>query len=635
MITVILVIGILISIASCMTIKFKFKQENSILITMLSIGIFLYVLGLVNLMKIGIYIIIVISILGLAYIIYSLIKKKIKIQEIFTLGTILYIITLVIISILLKNAVYTEWDEFSHWGSNLKAMVSYDILWSSNLYDGVHVVYPPLAGIIEYFFCKINGGFSESISYIAINTFIITLLLPIMQNLKYKIKDFIKGILAIFSVFCLIYIFGFKLCSIYIDLLLAALFAIGMFLAFRQKDEKDEKQNKQDKISIFLILISLVILKDTGLLLAGIILMQLTFNKVIMPAIKNKKIDKELVKKFVIIIGILFVILGTYFTWKIYCKSNDRVLDYRHDTNSIAQINISDFIKAVLQVNCPEGKLEDISISFYDRLSNGGLTQGFRFGTAIGFLVVLDIIGIILYITRKDNKEEKSRILTLWISMNIGFVLYCLLLMATFMFAFTEQEGRALASYERYMSTFFIAWTFMVIGVILNLKKENLKYILIAALICLYGSNMNTLINPVSVGSSPVNQEVTNEASIILENVKNEEKVYLIYQRDIGLRFHQLRYCISPIRTNLVCEWSLGPAAYEKDIWNYDITLEEFKKKLIDENFSYVFVANSDKFLIEGYSKIFEEDVDINNLDNKLFKVEKINENDVVLKLYK
>jgi hypothetical protein len=617
---------IILSISSCLTVKFKFKQENSILITFLSTGILLYILGLFNIMKFGIYLIQILTVLGIVYLIYASYKKQFKLNEIFTLGTLLYILALLVVSALVKDTYYTAWDEFSHWGSNLKAMVAYDVLWSSNLYDGVHVVYPPLAGIIEYFICKLNGGFSEAISYFAVDTFVITLLLPMLRNLKYTLKDIAKAILAMFSVFCLIFIFGFKLTSIYIDLILAMLFAIGIYISFKN-------ENIEDKILIPIILISLVILKDTGLVLSGIILVQLGINYVLYPIIKNKKITKEIIKKFLMLIVILIVILAIYGTWKLYCSSNGKVLDYRHDTNSIAEFNIKDFIKAVIHIRCPEGKLLDISNSFYSALNSTSLVSNYPFRSAIQILIVLDIIGIVIYSVTKE-KEDKRKILVLCITMNIGFILYCLLLMATYMFAFTEQEGRGLASYERYMPTYFIAWVTVIIAIIINMKKNSLKSMLIVALVCLYGMNIGTFLWPVSKGYTTMSQEIQNEGEIILNNVELSNKVYIIYQQSNGYEFHQLRYCISPVKTNLVCEWSLGEPTYEGFIWNYDISLEEFEQKLIDEEFDYVFVARSDENLTSKYGEIFAEDVDLEDLDNKLFKVEKIDDNNVVLTSY-
>ena len=192
---------ILIIIASAITTKWKFKQENSILLTFLSTGIFTYVLGLINLMKFSIYIILALTVISIIYLIYAFIKKKVKVKEIITPGTIIYFITIFIVTWFVKGTFYTEWDEFSHWGSNLKAMVSYDLLWSNQIYDGVHVVYPPFAGIIEYIVCKLNGGFAEDVSYVGITFFVITLLMPFLTNLKYNWKDFLKGFLIIFAVY--------------------------------------------------------------------------------------------------------------------------------------------------------------------------------------------------------------------------------------------------------------------------------------------------------------------------------------------------------------------------------------------------------------------------------------------------
>ena len=282
---------IYISIATCITQRFKFKQESSVTIVFLSSALLLYIAGLFNLMKFAVYLIYLFAIISFVYIIYCIIKKKIKIREIFTPGIIMYIFVIMIMAFIVKDTYYYEWDEFSHWGANLKAMVEYDVFWSNKIYDGVHVVYTPIAGIIEYFFCKINGGFAEDVSYMAINTFIITLLLPIIKGQKHNLKSYIKLILFWFMFYCSIKLCNFQLTSIYIDMLLGILFALGMVLAYRL-------DGKEDKINLILTLIMMPLLKDTGLLLLGIILMQLFFNKVTLKIIEERKITKQHFKIF-------------------------------------------------------------------------------------------------------------------------------------------------------------------------------------------------------------------------------------------------------------------------------------------------------------------------------------------------
>lgn len=623
---------IFISMATCITQKFKFKQESSVTIVFLSSALLLYIAGLFNLMKYAVYAIYILSILSLVYIIYCIIKKKIKIREIFTPGIIIYIFVVIIMAFMVKDTYYYVWDEFSHWGSNLKAMVQYDLFWSNKIYDGVHVVYTPIAGIVEYFFCKINGGFAEDVSYMAINTFIITLLLPIIKCQKHNVKNYIKLILFWLLIYCSVKLLNFQISSIYIDLLLGILFTLGIILAFRV-------DGKEDKINLILTLILMPLLKDSGLLLLGIILMELFFSKIVLKIIEERKITKQHLKVFGIIVLMLIIPLVFYGTWKIYCGVNGKVLDDRHDKNAISEINIVEYIKGILLLNTDNPKYKDISNSFYDALNGLEVAGGTDSrATAVKLVVLLDILGIILYLMNK-NEEDKKKIATVIISLNIGFVLYCLLLLATFMFAFTETEGRALASYSRYMSTYFIAWVIITLGLASNSKiKNTILPIIIAILLCLYPINIANLMDTTSRKNlSGIDDEIRTEANIIQENVNLSDKVYIIYQNiGGGYEYHKLRYSISPIITNLMYEWSLGPKYYDTDIWNLDLTKEEFEKKLIDEEFDYVFIAKIDKQFVDIYGSLINFDFTTQNyeeLNNKLLKIEKINENEVILNL--
>ena len=625
---------IYISIATCITQRFKFKQESSVTIVFLSSALLLYIAGLFNLMKFAVYLIYLFAIISFVYIIYCIIKKKIKIREIFTPVIIMYIFVIMIMAFIVKDTYYYEWDEFSHWGANLKAMVEYDVFWSNKIYDGVHVVYTPIAGIIEYFFCKINGGFAEDVSYMAINTFIITLLLPIIKGQKHNLKSYIKLILFWFMFYCSIKLCNFQLTSIYIDMLLGILFALGMVLAYRL-------DGKEDKINLILTLIMMPLLKDTGLLLLGIILMQLFFNKVILKIIEERKITKQHFKIFGIIVLMLIIPLVFYGTWKIYCGVNGKVLDDRHDKNAISEIDIKEYIKGILLIDTDNSKYKDISNSFYDALNTTPVVGGLESTvTAVKLVAVLDITGIIIYLVNKD-KQDKKKIATILLALNIGFGLYCLLLLATFMFAFTETEGRALASYSRYMSTYFIAWIIITVGLALNSKIKNVILSLtIAIMLCLYPTSVISIVDITSRKNlSGIDDEIRTEANIIKENVELNDKVYIIYQNiGGGYEYHKLRYSISPIVTNLLYEWSLGPKYYESDIWSLDLTKEEFEKKLIDEEFDYLFIAKIDKQFVDIYGSLINFDFNTNNyeeLNNKLLKIERVNENEVILNLVK
>lgn len=628
MIVVIEFLFAILIIASCVTIKFKIQQEKSILITFLAITLSMFILGLFNIMKISLYMILILDILGLIYIIYCAIKRKVNWSEIFTLGTVVYIAITILLGIVLKNTYFTQWDEFSHWGPNLKAMVANDLLWANNKWDGIHVVYQPLAGIIEYWFCKLNGGFSESVAYIGINVAIFTLLLPMLKDLKYNFKDCVKAILFVFSIFCLIFIFGFSVTSIYIDLILGIMFAIGMYVA-------TNCHKREDKILLILILLAMSELKTTGLLFDGIILIVLFFKYVAKAVIVDKKITKQTWINFGQIIIILISILVAYVSWNTYCKLNDRVLDKRHDNNFVAEIDIKEFIKAVTQYNCNNEKLKSISTSFYKALNEIDIATGFEFATCIKLLSLFDIILVIMYVKNKNN-EDKQDILIQGLAFNIGFILYCLLLMVTFMFAFTEAEGRRLASFDRYMGTYFIAWTLNVIGLFLTKNKDkSLIYMTIVALICLSSSNIGTIVHPISKNNSVIPTYIQEKADIVTSKLKDTDKVYVIFQKPgYSVDPFVFRYCISPIVMNLMDEYSLGELDSPDDTLTYNITEQEWEQKLIDENYDYVFILRSDDEFIEIYKDAFKENTDFDKIENQIFKVNKIDNNNVELTLY-
>lgn len=175
---------LVLSLSYFVKVKFKINDYYIPLIVLSSVGIILFLFGLVDQMKLGYYIIILLGIFSFFYLIYLLLKRKLAVKDLVSLPIFFFVILEVILYALLINTHYSNWDEFAHWGPNLKAMVHYDLLWANKVWTGNHISYPPFVGIIEYFFCKLNGGFSESVSYFGINSLIISALLPILASIK-------------------------------------------------------------------------------------------------------------------------------------------------------------------------------------------------------------------------------------------------------------------------------------------------------------------------------------------------------------------------------------------------------------------------------------------------------------------
>ena len=196
-----LVLIMFLIIGCFIKIKLNIKIEESVFIAFFGSVLVFYVFGLFNILVVGFYFLILLFIFSLGYVIYNFIKSRVNIHEVLTLPIIIYIILMIIIFYKVKDLSYIYYDEFMFWGTNLKTMFSYDLLWAEKSIDGIHLVYPPFTAIAEYIFCKINTIFSEGVTYFAIISLILTSFLPIFKKEKYCIKSLIKIILSILVVY--------------------------------------------------------------------------------------------------------------------------------------------------------------------------------------------------------------------------------------------------------------------------------------------------------------------------------------------------------------------------------------------------------------------------------------------------
>ena len=106
-------------------------------------------------------------------------------------------------------------------------------------------------------------------------------------------------------------------------------------------------------------------------------------------------------------------------------------------------------------------------------------------------------------------------------------------------------------------------------------------------------------------GSERMGKPMGHYITLESEKLKENERVYVIYQNTDGYDFNLLRFQIAPIRTNLLWEWSLGKPYSETDYFTYNISKETWVKKLIKENYNYVYFAKVDDQFMNKYGSLF------------------------------
>lgn len=577
---------IIMSISSCLTLKTKLKQEQSILVSFLGINIFTYILGLFNLLKYSIFLIYLISGIALIYLIVLLVKEKSRIKQIITLPTIIYIFLLCLTYIFVQKLSFSEYDEFMFWGTNLKTMVNKNILWANKAFDGIHLTYQPFAAINEYVFCQYNGFYSESSAYFGMITFLITLVLPIFKDKDSHFKNVFKVILVYLLLYVSVMYLGLKLPNIMVDLLLGVNFAVSLYLVY-------SRENRYSYLLIILSLISLSLLKANGILLILIILMYMIVVDVLIA--KDKK-SKNLLYIFLIFL----VVVSALISWKLYCVVNNTVTDERHDKHNIQNIDVIEFINALTlqRDKCSERNYYLVR-DFYHKLCHEQTSYMLKI-SPVFLIVIFNIIGICIFLKRKEYK-------TLWIYLilDIGFLGYILSVILIYMFVFVEFQGTVLMDMYRYINMYLIAYIFFSVFVINEESSDYIHLGEILLLIILLNINFANIVNyHVNIIMS---REITNaefmDSVYVKERVKKTEKVFIIdTQFDGGISFVKFRYLIAPIQTNLLYEWNITT---EKPQIYYQTRILEKDFEDILTNYDYIYFYNVDKKFISEYSQLF------------------------------
>lgn len=590
----IIILLLILSISFGIKIKLRIKQEEAICISLFGMVLFTYLLGIINLLPLAIYIVPIFAAFSLIYTIVKLIKKQEKLKELITLPTIVYSILMIIIYFVVKDLKFQIYDEFMFWGTNLKVMVNQDVLWAHNQVDGIHLVYPPFTAIAEYIMCKYNGKFTEGVAYFGIISLMLTTLIPLLKKEKYNIKSAIKILLTITITYTAIILFGYKIAGLCVDCFLGIILAVMMYLAYNI-------EKKEDYILLTVMLISTTLVKTNGILISGIVIMQIFFQKtLIIIKEKNKKL-KNIVKEYLIVIILLSTIILTYATWKIYYTANGKQIDDRHDKNYTSQIDLGEFVNALSLNGKASLRNTQIVKTFISKMLDVSLTIGKNFNTTIWLSGTFSIVFVMLVILKK----EKEKIFINYISIYIGCAIYILFTLFIYMFVFQAKQGEEQLEFSRYIGIYMLAIFLDIMYLIFETANIKSEIISILILIIMQRDINIELYNPKRFRHG-TNEIIKASAYQIKEQVSEDKKIYIIDQKlDYGYEFMQLRYFISPIKTNLLYEWNLVRENQENTIYyRFQISDEDFMDKLISESYEYVYIMSINSNFLEDYKNI-------------------------------
>lgn len=627
------------------SILFKKKFEEVLPVYFLFVITILYFCGLVSNLLIGVYISIIFSVLGMLLFTYSVIRKgsrKNTIQLIITPGFIAFILLLVFVYIINISRFFTVWDEFSHWGVIIKEMVRLDKFHSvPESILGVHKDYPPAIQLFQYFWIKITGSYTEPGTYRAIQIFTLCLFLPIFKNLHFK--NLIKFICFFAIILVIPSALGINLYnSIYTDVTIGVLFGYSLFCVVKM-----EKFSAFLGINLFLSIFVLTITKQIGVFFVGMILLFVFIRFLNINNLRNFKDNIKLFKKESIfsVATASIVILSTFIaskTWSSFisaCKVSN--IQFK-----ISDITISGIID-IFKGNSPAFQRDTIK-NFIDAFFSTNPIVPFLQLTYFQLIIIFTGIGFVVFLLFKKTSYY-DKLLAFAILIPIGAFAYAGAMLLLYVFSFGSYEGPLLASYQRYMITYWtgiISSIFMLVSVFstdfeqsTNAKKlthKNIFWIVISILICgiITPNSIYSTIFPKNAFVRSLPYESQRETAQKLEKYIdiNKDKVYLIIQGDNGLDYWLIKYYVNPIKTN-AGYWSIGTKVSEGDIWTLNINLSEWSKILIDGKFDYVYVVRENESFRKEFGNLFKS-LD-ESLNGGIYKVNVLNSNEVKLDIIK
>lgn len=619
----IIIYAVIISGSIFIADKANKKIEKCIAPNMAIIIIALYIFGLFEILKYGVWVVSIANILLGLYTIIKNWKNKEELKtKIMTPGLTFFTIAFFVLMITSYNKNLVDFDHYFYRSYNTKIMY-----YTDTISRGFEALYVPASNLLQYFFMKIIGAYIQGVEAFAMQIFGFALLLPVFDRLKNT--RFINIVISII-VICMPAILGNLIFyeSAYPDALLGLIIGYSMYMLFAEKD---------DKFKVFSVMLALIIstlIKPMGFYIAGIVLGMYG----LIGLLQYKCNTKENIIKFLKskelrnIIIITIVLIAFFISWEEFKDQNNKYNDgiRGSDIPTTAQNMLEKTFKSlattVFGYYTENHDAADSNNSMIPKMYSLYATMSPVRLTIYGVIAVIMISGILVYkYIIKDH--EKKKFSDYMIGLTVGLAVYIVLLQLSYILKFSNQEMLGHNGLNRYMPTFLLGIIYFIVAIaIKNMEEKNdrkINYIILLAIIIAF-TPLQSIAN-VTITSGIYNIqsiEYCNNGRIVAnqvdEKIEDDAKVIIISQNEeTKLYSMMMRYYLYP---NHVAKYY-----YEVS----EKQLEKIKTKILEENFEYIYMFSTTDELNEYMNNQFN----IGETELKDKTLYKINKNVDVLQL--
>ena len=501
-----------------------------------------------------------------------------------------------------------DWDEFSHWATVVKAMVTVDGLGTNPKANLLFPEYPPGMALFQYFLQKIYisiGGikFSEWLLYLAYQVLFFAFAMPFFSNIKQKkvCSALVSGIVIFL---CPLIFFNTVYTALYIDPMLGMLAGTGLATVFLC-----ERRDWLYTLRIACTCMMLVLCKDAGALFAVFIVMAY----ITVQLYDNRRALRKTWKKTAV--ESLLVVMALWlprFVWSVHLKHTVASETF---TVPIDWGKFFDIITAREQ-----GWQRAVWEGYFNMLISQTLPVGST-GISLNYsglaLLMLGAAAVLFLWCEKEQEGKKFKSRLLMAVMSCQYVIYAVGLCILYMFKFSPYEGSRYASFDRYMNIVNLAMGIFVILCLLKIfqKSEHaiengifiLSGIILISPMEYVGAYLKRSYVASSVDTRWAYEAISNE---IEKYVPDESKIWFIDQESQGFEQLVVGFNIQEhfIRRGEI--WSIGEPFFEGDVWTVSMTAEEWRNQLL-EDYDYVVLYKINDYFIQNFESVFADDTEI------------------------
>jgi len=520
---------------------------------------------------------------------------------------------------------YLYWDEFSHWGLLSKAIHGLDRLPRPG--ESVELLdYPPGSALFQYFVLQL-GSFTEGRSYAAQAWFVFCAWAAVVHRATWR-----QSVIAAvgFATACLLAsTLTAGLPSLYVDLVLASVFGGGVALALTEPASAIRQL-----LLLAPVVAILPILKEVGwplaLLIATLVGASHFAELVTAPTERRwHQVARAGARGAALFLLLALAAHVTRTSWHRHLvvgnipatfpvEPERSLLDLPGAFAAAAtpreRLTVSRFREAL--TTRPVTDIERLPLleATWRRLRDGHLGDlpgraGPSTVTWTYLLFGMSVAAIAVQPTRTCRMRAACGVAVL----TLGCAAYLAAHLYVYLYAFSELEGTALASFGRYVGIYMFGWGLVVIAILVQaataVHSSRARHAGAILLLVLAAAGAAKLA-PVEVtflidgqrSPSPERAALDPALQTILPYATAHERIYTVFQGSLGLEHRIARLEVSPAVTNSSC-WSLGAWYRQPDQWTCEYPPE--RVALSWQTYTLLFLGHVDAKFWAQYGRLF------------------------------